>query len=221
MRRNVAVAVLLGSVALLGAVLYGNIGKSRTFSIAPPPAPVKPAVEAEAEAMAAQLKQGISTTVVSSLTTLGVEGELTRPRYTGEDALRRHWEVTGAHATQQGSTVSGTYTLTSLAARWEDPSQTEPLYLTAAKGTFTPSDSLLVLTGEVSSTGLNVTLRAERVVVNMPSRTLVAGGAGGVVAEGAVAKGYGRITAPSLQVDALARTLSFTGGVHTVLTPQP
>jgi LPS export ABC transporter protein LptC len=194
----------------LGGVLYFSIGESRQFRITPPPTATlsKAAVST------------ISRTTVTSLTTLDTQAVLESPRYTGTDAGRRHWEVTGDKATQYGSAASGTYVLEQPRAIWEDPSQTTPFALAATRGVYTPATNDLVLQGEVSMAGMNMSLKSPQMLLNVVSRTLVTqNDSERVEMTGTYAKGSATVTADSLQVDGIQRTLHMRGRVHAVMEP--
>jgi hypothetical protein len=208
--RRWLVLVLLAAVALLGWLLFANVQQSRLFRLTAPQPTLSQTVQSK-----------VSRTAVVSLTTVSASTLLVNPRYTGQDSLGRNWQLTAQSASQQGSAASGTYVLQQVQGRWDDPSQTKPLTLSAAQADYLPAagtqSGTLVLRGNVQVTGGGLNLAAPTLTANLDSREVSA--SGGSKVTGQVGNWGMAITAPNLQGSQNNQQLRFTGGVHAILTP--
>ena len=219
-RRRALTFLLLGTVGLLGAVLFLSVRPSSMFSLAAP-AP-QPAASGRG-----QLPQGISSTLTGPLENVSGTTLLEKPRYTGQDALGRNWTVQAETALQGGSAASGTYILQEVTAEWQDPKQKTPLAISADEGDYSQSASAIKLTGNVQATGMGLTLTAPRMDADLATRNITASGGSRVTGTvgGPTAGGKGKggwnvdISAPDLTADPSRSILLFTGGVRAKLSP--
>ena len=215
-RRNLSILIVLAVVAALGFILFLSVRPSNLFRIATPAPSVAPTD-------LATLKNSVSSTnpVDVSATTL-----LNKPRYTGQDALGRNWLLSADSAGQEGTATSGTYVLQQVRAEFTDPSGTTPLNLYATQGRYTQTSSTLLLTGNVSASGIGFNLTAPSVKADLTTRHLQATGGSRIQGNlagkdnGKSSKGWNvDITAPNLNADQNSRTLVLTGGVRARFTP--
>lgn len=209
-RRRVLILLLLGTVGVLGLVLFGSVRPSTMFSLAAPqPAPSQP------------LPQGISPTLAGPLQNVSGTTLLEKPRYTGQDALGRNWTVQAENALQGGSATSGTYILQQVTAEWQDPKQQTPLTISADQGDYSQTSATIQLTGNVHATGMGLNLNAPRMNADLATRRITA--TGGSHVTGTVGKQKGGwnidLKAPDMAADPSRSTLLFTGGVRAKLTP--
>ncbi len=204
-RRRAYTLLLLGTVAVLGVVLFSSVQPSTMFSILAPVAPPAPVNPAATPTLTGPLAQVSGTTLLEN------------PRYTGQDTLGRTWTVEAETALQGGTAASSTYILQHVAAEWADPARPAPFRLTATEGYYTPTSSTLQLTGSVRATGLNFTLSAPVLQADLTTRILTA--PQGSQVTGPLGRWQASITAPLLRANPASGTLLFSGGVRAQLTP--
>lgn len=168
MRRTL---ILLLALAIfgLGLVLYTNVQESHLFRVTAPLAPQTPTAQSM-----------VSGTSITSLTTVSATTLLENPRYTGQDAQNRRWEVTALNAAQQGTTASTTLVLQQVNANLEipdkDTKQSKTITLKADQGTYQQAENQLHLAGNVQVEGQGLTLTAPNISTNLQSRHLIATG---------------------------------------------
>lgn len=207
--RRIAIVIILGLAALLALVLFASLRPSTLFRIAAPqPQP------------ASTVKELANAVSPSSLAVVSTTTMLEKPRYTGQDNLGRNWTLSADNAGQEGSATSGTYVLNQVEAVWTDPSQTSPLMVTAAQGHYTQVSGTILLTGDVSASGLGYYLNAPEVHADLKSRQLKATGGTRVTGNTGGPKGWNvDIAAPELDADQNTSELVLTGGVKARFTP--
>lgn len=197
-RRRLMILFVLALASALGIVLALALRPSQLLRIA---APVVPATVKD-----------LGSAVAVSATTL-----LEKPRYTGQDAAGRSWLLTAESAGQEGTATSGTYVLNAVEATFSSPSQTVPFSLSAETGRYRQASSTILLSGDVSATGLGFNLAAPQVEADFNTRTLRARGGSRVTGN---TGGWGvDITAPTLSADQNSSRMVLTGGVHAIFTP--
>lgn len=209
-RRNLSILIVLAVVGVLGLILFLNVRPSGLFRIAAPaPQP--------ATTDLAKLKNAVSASTIAnvSATTL-----LQKPRYTGQDNLGRNWLLSAESAGQEGTATSGTYVLQQVQAVYTDPSETTPFTLNATQGRYAQTSSTLLLSGDVSVTGIGFNLTAPQVEADLTTRKLQATGGSRVIGNTGGPKGWDvDITAPNLNADQNSSRLVLTGGVRARFTP--
>ncbi|MBI1308433.1 MAG: hypothetical protein GC129_01045 [Proteobacteria bacterium] len=212
MNRRAILLLLVIAILVLGVILFGSVRESRLFRLTAPTEPAAPR----------SMRQSISGTTVTSLTTVSTSALLESPRYTGQDTSGRNWEITAVSAGQQGSAASTTIVLNTVLAHLEFPSTpTNPsrtLTLRAESGSYAQSTHYLGLTGNVQVEGLGLTLTAPHIDTSLAERQLTA--SGGVNITGTIGPWGLNVTAPLLSANQNISQLTLTGGVHAVLTPQ-
>lgn len=164
--RQTLTLLLLAAASVVALLLYNNVQESRLFRLSTIPTPQPTAASAPA---------------AISLTTVSTTNLLQKPRFTGQDAQNRSWEITADQATQHGSSTSTTLHLTTISATLNLPTQngqhkTQPITLTAHQAEYTQATDSLILTQNVILQGQGLTLTAPQMSANLNQRTLKATG---------------------------------------------
>jgi hypothetical protein len=207
--RRLAIILILSLAGALALVLFASMRPSTLFRIAAPQPQISTSVKDLAHSVSPSTLENVSATTL-----------LEKPRYTGQDIQGRNWTLTADNAGQEGSTTSGTYVLNRVEAVWTDPSQTTPLVVTAQKGRYAQVSSTVLLSGEVSASGLGYDLTAPEVRADLNTRHLKASGGTRITGNTGGPKGWNvDIAAPNLDADQDASELTLTGGVKARFTP--
>lgn len=207
--RRLAIIIILSLAGALALILFASMRPSTLFRIAAPQPQITASVKDLAHSVSPSTLENVSATTL-----------LDKPRYTGQDIHGRNWTLSADNAGQEGSTTSGTYILNDVQAVWSDPSQTTPLKVTAKQGRYAQVSSTVLLSGEVSASGIGYDLTAPQVKADLNTRHLKASGGTRVTGNTGGPKGWNvDIAAPNLDADQATRELTLTGGVKARFTP--